>query len=77
MLWLTTAPKPGSSRLGPDAGQRGWKLHAVTGELTETLIDVRFRSAVCGLRPHHGWGVDLFITDRCSRCERAVARQSA
>lgn len=27
--WLTTSPNPKSSARGCDAGQRGWRLHAV------------------------------------------------
>lgn len=71
--WLTTAPNPRSPATGHDAGQRGWKLHAVeTEEDPATFKAVRYLPAACGLRPAHGWGLDLFITDRCKHCERKL-----
>jgi hypothetical protein len=33
--------------------------------------------ALCGLRPRHGWGMDLFIEDVCSRCEAIMDRREA
>ena len=31
--------------------------------------------AFCGLRPRHGWGVDLFIDRQCARCTAVIARR--
>lgn len=69
--WLTTAPNPRSSATGVDAGQRGWVRHAVMCQPDATLDDVRRTRALCGLRPRHGWGSDLFIETRCKRCSKA------
>ena len=75
--WLTTAPNPRLPATGRDAGQRGWKLHAVnTTGLSDGLNceDLGRISAACGVKPAHGWGVDLFIKDQCDRCVRALSR---
>lgn len=74
LQWLTTAPNPASAATGHDAGQRGWRLHAVTADPTATFASLGRMRALCGLRPSHGWGLDLFISDddRCRRCERAA-----
>lgn len=71
--WLTTQPNPRSPATGHDAGQRGWKLHAIAESGGSTFAEVRNRRAKCGLLPRHGWGLDLFIEDRCARCEQAIA----
>lgn len=68
IFWLTTAPNPRSAATGHDAGQRGWKLHAIEAPENAQLKDVRYTGSTCGLHPWHGWGLDLFITDKCSRC---------
>ncbi len=65
-------PKPGTPATGYDAGQRGWRVHAVKSQPTERFSEIGKRSAVCGLRPAHGWGMDLFIDRRCTRCEVAL-----
>ena len=65
--WLTTAPNPRVVSYTEDAGQRGWRLHAVEAEESETFKDVRERRALCGLLPSHGWGLDFFIEAKCSR----------
>lgn len=70
--WLTTAPNPRSSATGHDAGQRGWKLHAIMTD-SQTFKDIRFKASACGLIPTHGWGLDLFIEDKCARCLKALA----
>lgn len=74
--WLTTAPnqRPGfrAHTHGADQGQRGWKLHLVyvpRGRQTRGL------KAFCGVRPPHGWGLDMFITDTCKRCERLIEKR--
>ena len=84
LQWLTTTPHPTkpAHTHGADAGQTGWKLHLVeTGQSTRTrhvrshpaIIDVS--SALCGLRPAHGWGLDLFIADECMRCIKAAEKR--
>lgn len=72
--WLTTAPNPRSRNTGWDAGQRGWRLHYV--ERTEVWPFGAHRgAALCGLRPAHGWSLDLFIDQPCERCaKRATER---
>jgi hypothetical protein len=70
--WVTTAPNPRSPATGHDAGQRGWRLHAVEAPADAKFIDIKFASAACGLRPRHGWDLDMFIEDRCIRCSRAL-----
>lgn len=64
--WLTTAPNPRSPATGSDAGQRGWKLHAVNAD-----DDIGPRAAACGLKPRHGWSLDMFIKDKCCKCSAA------
>ena len=66
--WLTTQPNPRSAATGHDAGQRGWRLHAIVTD--STTLSLKGSVALCGLRPRHGWGLDLFIEMRCKRCER-------
>lgn len=73
--WLTTAPNPLSHRGTPfwseyDQGQRGWRMHAVRADESETLPQVGRRIALCGLRPAHGWDADLFINRKCNRCRK-------
>jgi len=75
--WLTTQPNPNSSATGVNAGQRGWKTHAVISEPSENFIkDIKRRQAICGLRPRHGWGLDLFIEDKCERCLKRIGRDN-
>jgi len=71
--WLTTAPNPRVTSYTADDGQRGWSTHAVeiAGKKT-TLEDVRTFRAICGLRPRHGWGMDLFIKKKCVKCARKL-----
>lgn len=72
--WLTTAPNPYARGYGTDDGQRGWRTHAVVATDKTTFAEVRGARALCGLRPVHGWGMDLFIEARCQRCESALRR---
>lgn len=72
--WLTTNPNPRTPATGVDAGQRGWRLHAIEASAETTLFEARGLRAACGLRPRHGWGLDMFINDHCKRCERALAK---
>jgi hypothetical protein len=72
--WLTTAPNPRSPATGVDAGQRGCALHAVETTGRERLSKLRGRRAACGLLPRHGWGLDMFVDDRCKRCVAALSK---
>lgn len=66
--WLTTAPNPISPSTGYDAGQKGWRLHAVNTEATK-FSELRYgKRALCGVLPAHGWSMDMFIEDKCKRC---------
>lgn len=71
MKWLTTAPNPRTPATGHDAGQRGWKLHAVDTD-SDSFKEIRYARSLCGLQPRHGWSLDMFIEDRCTRCEKKV-----
>jgi hypothetical protein len=73
VTWISTNDKNGG---GP--WQSGWKEHAVPlldGE-DENMSSVALgkRRALCGLRPRHGWGIDLFIDEKCKRCEAEAGR---
>jgi hypothetical protein len=68
--WLTTMPNPRVVSHTADDGQRGWRTHAVEAEGTDSLASLRHKAALCGLRPAHGWGLDLFIERKCTRCLR-------
>lgn len=74
MHWLTTTPNPRSPATGFDAGQRGWRLHYVDSK-SDSFKEIKHVRALCGLLPKHGWSLDLFITSRCARCERALAKR--
>ena len=74
ITWVTTNDKNGG---GP--WQSGWKEHAVPLADSEEEKNMAFsslgkRRALCGLRPRHGWGIDLFIDEKCKRCEAKVGR---
>lgn len=74
VTWLTTNDKNGG---GP--WQSGWKEHAIPLEDGEnekhtSPSALGKRRALCGLRPRHGWGVDLFIDEKCSRCVARLAK---
>lgn len=83
LQWMTTEPSPRSARTGWDAGQRGWRLHAfdwteADNEYHRETGHTRSRKpALCGLRPAHGWGVDLFIEDECERCLKAIEKRES
>lgn len=68
--WLTTAPNPRAPIKGYDAGQRGWRLHAVRSDIPPSAGVF----SACGLLPRHGWALDLFIEEKCERCLRALDR---
>lgn len=77
----TTASHPWkrSHTCGADDGQIGWRLHYV--DLTQGPVypprhsryggstgPINKSPALCGLTPRHGWGLDAFIDQPCSRC---------
>jgi hypothetical protein len=68
--WLTTKPSGRAHTCGADDGVTGWKMHAVVASDKTLLKDLGRQPALCGLRPRHGWGMDLFIEDHCKRCEK-------
>ncbi len=70
--WLTTAPNPRVRGYGADDGQRGWRTHAVIAYEEQSLTEIANYRALCGLRARHGWGIDLFIEQKCARCLRAL-----
>lgn len=73
--WGTTLPHPTKKahRHGADDGQVGWKLHAFPVE--EDGTHEKRAQSLCGLRPRHGWGLDLFIDERCTRCDAIMDRR--
>jgi hypothetical protein len=75
--WLVTAPNPRHPGTGVDAGQRGWKLHAITLKRGENYEEWKRRTALCGTWPRHGWGGDLFIENECVRCQKAMTKREA
>ena len=75
--WATTSPNPRHPGTGHDAGQKGWRLHAVQMECGEDYSAYKRRPALCGTWPRHGWGLDLFIEEKCIRCKAAMIRQMA
>lgn len=76
-LWVSTAPNPRHPGTGWDAGQRGWRLHAIPMQDGEQYDAYKRRNALCGLSPRHGWGVDLFIDSECARCQAAMGKREA
>ncbi len=58
--WVTTAPNPRSPATGHDAGQRGWRLHAIEAPADAKFSVVKRKTALCGLTPRHGWDIDMF-----------------
>ncbi len=74
--WLTTYPSGRAHTPAVDDGQIGWRLHAIEAPSSATFEDIKGHAAACGLVAKHGWGLDLFIEQRCSRCEKALAARS-
>jgi hypothetical protein len=70
--WVTTNPNPRVRATGYDAGQRGWRLHALEAEEKATFSGVGKQRSLCGLRPRHGWSLDLFIEEKCARCAKKL-----
>ena len=75
--WLTTAPSGRSHTHGADDGQTGWRLHAVFVDDRATFNDIRYARAACGMLPGTGWGLDLFIEQRCASCVRKLQKLGA
>jgi hypothetical protein len=74
--WMTTAPNPARVNVRhPDAGQRGWKLHAIEARADATLGEVKEQRALCGLRAKYGWGIDDSIMSICITCEKKVSSE--
>lgn len=53
---------------------RGWKLHAVEADESESSNDIKWRVAACGLSSRRGWTLDLFIEKKCARCLVATSK---
>ena len=72
--WATTEPNPRRHRtFNGDDGVTGWKLHFIPEEQDYIGRKYGKAKALCGLRAKHGWGIDLFVEDECSRCAKAYA----
>jgi hypothetical protein len=74
-FWCTTSPHPRSRSTGYDAGQRGWRLHAVLAVDGEDYQQYKRRPALCGTAARHGWGLDMFIDEECTRCQNAMTKR--
>lgn len=74
--WLTIATNPIRVRRGFDGGRSSWKLHAVRLEDDQQRFsDIpKGTEAVCGIWPAWGFDLNVFITDRCKKCERILAK---
>ncbi len=68
IVFCTTSPNPYVRARGYDCGQKGWKLHAVYGLPLDSFASLGRSRALCGVRPRHGWALDLFIEDPCLKC---------
>ncbi len=74
--WFTTQCNPNTVDQSADAGVRGWKFHAVNvpGGPADKFTEIVDNQSACGLLPNHGWTIDMFIIDRCTRCEGVIAK---
>lgn len=70
--WLTTQANPNRPATGFDAGQTGWRLHALDVTDDALFSEIRRTRSICGLMPRHGWSLDLFIDRKCERCEKKL-----
>ena len=71
--WLTTNANP---RLAGWTEKHGWKMHAVpVSDDAAKFSDIKRVRALCGLRPRHGWGIDLFIEAKCACCQKKAGAQ--
>lgn len=71
--WAMTNPNPRRRphTCSADDGRIGWRWHCVPD--FDEAKDKRAR-ALCGLRPRHGWGGDLFADEMCERCRVIAVR---
>jgi len=90
LTWLTTMPNPysPSHTHGADDGQVGWRLHLVNEGMNiirrgfsvslalRQPEEIDVSPALCGLRPRHGWGLDMFIDEPCKKCKKIADRQN-
>lgn len=82
MEWMTTCPTGRAHTHGADCGQTGWRLHLVDLDMCHDHLsrteygsfETPHGSALCGLRPPNGWGLDLFISEPCKRCEKRAIK---
>ena len=72
--WLTFAPNPRASQGGYDASRKAWKLHATVAEPTDTFDMLKGQRTLCGRVPAHGYDLDLFVEDKCERCQAILKR---
>ena len=68
---VTTAMDPAFPWREP----KGWKLHLVEASPDTPLADLRYCRPLCGVRPAHGYDLDMFIADECARCTKAYAKR--
>lgn len=72
--WFMTAPHPWkrAHAHSADDGRIGWRWHAVPAAFMSDgqggQVEHKRRPALCGLRPAHGWGGDIFSDEMCERC---------
>ncbi len=68
--WRMTNPHPTrpAHTHSADDGRVGWRHHYVPRD-----VDSKGK-ALCGLRPRHGWGSDLFADELCERCRVIAVR---
>ena len=75
LVWLTTAGNPKAFNMSANAGVTGWRLHLVESDTAMGARNKSMRSALCGLRPKHGWGLDFFISEPCNNCLTRAKKQ--
>jgi hypothetical protein len=39
-----------------------------------TFTQIKGKQALCGRHAAHGWGMDLFIEDKCMQCQIQIDR---
>ena len=74
--WLTLATNRTRVKRGFDGGRSSWKLHAVRLEDDQQKFSdiTNGTETVCGIQHACGFDLNVFITDRCKRCERILAK---
>lgn len=72
--WLNAETNPRIRATGFNAGRSAWKFHAVLSDPRQKFEEIKGVHALCGLKPRHGWGMDLFmdiddeVAGRCLKC---------